>query len=171
MIKAFHILNEALKKHIIGFVIAGLSLIAAIYFFGFFLFQSYFYFKNGAIVELERYYIELPFPTWYILSSDELGYTITTEENDYIDFLKTVEEPNKLDPNLLLKPLNVIKTTYKRYPEVEGIEYLCLNEHNEYLLYFLSNDMNFYFLKYPHIPNEIIEKKLDLLLNSVKKKL
>jgi hypothetical protein len=175
------------KKHkkICIILLALSSLISVIlHFFGFFFIQVYFYLKNGNIIDLEHYYIELPFPKWIISGSDDFGYvasaknnfsyTMSAAKNKSLDIAisRNVGQPNDPDYELVSTVLcwNAESTMFIDNNGITGIKYLYSNLEGKYVMLFLSDDRLFYLIITSYDPTEENEKYLDLLLNSVRKK-
>jgi hypothetical protein len=153
------------RIHIIALLVCGF-----VGTFGFLCFQAFFYVKNGGVVDLEYYYVEPPFPKWYIRIKNEFRYILLSDKNDEVVFFRQLDEPDELNPDLVLKLSRIIDVYNKTYADVNGTIYVALNKNNNYTIYFLSSDLHFYLLMFPDSLTEENEKYLDLLLNSVKKK-
>jgi hypothetical protein len=158
------------SKTFVVSIVVCYSFIAIVYLNNAFFSQLYFYVRNGNIVDLKYYYIELPFPEWS-LAYDNLGYRIISINREYFDIPQSTGKPEDLDAEETLKIIDPAVVLQKSYVGISGTQYIsapdCFDGH--YLL-FLSNDKLFYLIKYPYSLTEENEKYLDLLLNSVRKK-
>ncbi|MDR0664626.1 MAG: hypothetical protein LBF86_03795 [Helicobacteraceae bacterium] len=176
-------LRDGKKAYIILFIISC-SISVIIHYFGFFFIQLCFYLKNGNLIDLKYYYVELPFPKWVISGNDNFGYAvsakndfsyaISTAENESIDIAisRRVGQPNDPDSEMVSTILRwkALAITFVSYKEVEGTKYLYKGLEGKYVMLFLSDDRRFYLIVTSYDPTEENEKYLDLLLNSVKKK-
>lgn len=162
------------NKILIIFIVVSYSSVFIDYFYHSFFTRLYYYFKNGNIVDLEYYYIDLPFPKWYILYNTDFGYTVSAKENESIDIAisKSVGQPNDPDIELVSTVLcwNPVSKTFESYNEVKGTKYLYSGFEGKYVMLFLSDDSRFYLIITSYDLTEENEKYLDLLLNSIKKK-
>jgi hypothetical protein len=128
--------------------------------------KTYFYFKNGQIVETEHYKVTLPFPKWIFYGESYIGYIVSADKDNIAEI--AIDYRN-IEIASLLKQCAEVQQSNKSYQYISGTEYLCKTGiYNT--LYFLSDDGFFFLRAFPYEANKKNLALYKALFDAVQKK-